>query len=191
MNEDEIPRLVDEWREGDQEALDRLVTLLYHDLRRLAHRHLKGERADHTLNTTALVHEAYLQLAKGERPTWRARPQFFALLSRVMRHVLVDYARRRKAAKRGGRALQVALDDLDVAVDPAVVELLDVDDALTRLAEKDAKLATMVECRFFGSLTNSEIAEVLDTSERTVERDWQRARAYLHLLLSRGTVNAP
>ena len=180
----DIPRLVQEWSEGSQQAFDRLVMLLYDDLRELAHAHLRRERTGHTLDTTALVHEAYVQLAGSTGPSWRGRPRFFAFLSRVMRHVLVDYARRRGAAKRGGNAVRVSLEDDDVAREPAAVDMLALDEALGRLAEKDPQLANVVECRFFGGLTDAETAIALGVSERTVERHWQRSRAYLYRLLS-------
>ena len=184
MSRDDIARLVDEWSSGSQEAFDHLVTLLYGDLRDLAHAHLSREPTGHTLNTTALVHEAYVQLSAGAGPSWRGRARFFAFLSRVMRHVLVDYARRRNAAKRGGDAVRVELREDDAPLDPGVVEVLALNEALEMLEEKDAKLATIVECRFFGGLTEREIAEALGVSERTVERGWRRARAYLYRLLS-------
>jgi RNA polymerase sigma factor (TIGR02999 family) len=175
---------VQEWSEGSQPAFDRLVALLYDDLRELAHAHLRGERTGHTLDTTALVHEAYVQLAGHTGPSWRGRPRFFAFLSRVMRHVLVDYARRRDAAKRGGGAVQVSLEEGDAPVESAGVDMLALDQALSRLGDKDPRLVTIVECRFFGGLTEAEIAAALGVSERTVERQWQRARAYLYQLLS-------
>lgn len=181
----DIPRLVQEWSDGSQRAFDELVTLLYDDLRELARAHLRRERTGHTLDTTALVHEAYVQLAGNTGPSWRGRPRFFAFLSRVMRHVLVDHARRRSALKRGGAPVHVSLQESDLAVEPGRVDMLALDEALTRLAEKDPQLATVVECRFFGGLSEAEIATALGVSERTVERHWRRARAYLyHLLLS-------
>jgi RNA polymerase sigma factor (TIGR02999 family) len=184
MTQTEIPRLAQEWSEGSQPAFDRLVALLYDDLRELAHAHLRRERTGHTLDTAALVHEAYVQLAGRAGPSWQGRPRFFAFLSRVMRHVLVDYARRRNAGRRGGGAVRVPLGDEAAAVEPAVVDMLALDEALGRLAQKDPQLATVVECRFFGGLTEAEIAAALGVSERTVERHWQRARTYLYRLLS-------
>lgn len=184
---DELPALVQRWTEGDREAFDRLVDLLYDELRAMARRHLQHERPDHTLTTTALVHEAYVELSGRTGPAWQGRAQFFALLSSVMRHVLVDHARRRRATKRGGRHLHVPLDDAMAGADAEVVELLTLDQAIERLARHDERLARIVECRFFGGMPESEIAEVLGLSTRTVERDWRRARAYLFQSLQAGT----
>lgn len=178
-----LPELVRRWTEGDRAAFDQVVELLYDDLRAIAHRHLQTERDDHTLSTTALVHEAYVQLSKRSGPTWQGRAQFFALLSKVMRHVLIDYARRRRADKRGGAEPRVPLDDQVASQDAEVFELLAVNEALERLEALDPRLARVVECRFFGGMPESEIAEALGLSTRTVERDWTRARAYLHALL--------
>lgn len=179
----ELARLVDAWSGGDQAALDRLIDLVYDDLRALAHGRLGKERGDHTLSTTALVHEVYLQLAGTRGPEWRGRGPFFALLSKIMRNVLVDYARTRVAAKRGGGFVRVTLRD-DAVADQDVVEILAMHEALGRLAGKDERLARLVECRFFGGLTDAEIADALGVSERTVNRDWKRARAYLFRLLA-------
>lgn len=180
---DELPGLISRWNSGEPGALDRLIALLYDELRQIAHSHLARERDGHTLSTTALVHEAYVQLAGRTGPVWQGRAQFFALVSRVMRHVLVDYARRRNAAKRGGGGLRVEIDERDHPADENVVELLSVNEALERLAAHDERLAQLVECRFFGGMKDAEIAEALGVSERTVWRDWQRARAYLFTLL--------
>jgi RNA polymerase sigma factor (TIGR02999 family) len=184
LSRDELPLLVQQWNDGRPEALERLMALLYDELRLIAHAHLLRERDAHTLSTTALVHEAYMQLAARTGPSWEGRPQFFALVSRVMRHVLVDYARRRNASKRGGSELHVALTDEAPAENAELVELLAVNQALDRLAEHDERLARVVECRFFGGMGDREIAEVLKVSERTVERDWRRARAYLFAMLA-------
>lgn len=181
----DLSALVLRWSRGDQQALQRLVGHLYADLRQLAHAHLRRERSDHTLTTTALVHEAYVQLASRTGPAWQGRAQFFALVSRVMRHVLVDYARRRRAAKRGGGEVHVPLEDA-AAADPSAVELLALDQALDRLSARHERLGRIVECRFFGGMSEAEIAEALGVSARTVERDWKRARAYLHTMLAGG-----
>jgi RNA polymerase sigma factor (TIGR02999 family) len=182
--DEEISGLVDRWGSGDRAAFDELVTLLYDDLHELARGYLRRERFGHTLDTSALVHEAYAQLAGSTGPSWRGRSRFFAFLSRVMRHVLVDYARRRNSAKRGGGAVLVTLHDARASYDPQIVDLLELDDALQRLSERSTQLATVVECRFFGGLTFEETADALGVSERTVERDWKRARAYLLRMLS-------
>jgi RNA polymerase sigma factor (TIGR02999 family) len=178
-NTDDLPALVQRWTEGDRDAFDRLVDLLYDELRVMARRHLQSERSDHTLTTTALVHEAYVELSRRTGPAWQGRAQFFALLSSVMRHVLVDYARRRRATKRGGRNVHVPLDEAIAGADAEVVEVLTLNQALDRLAERDQRLARIVECRFFGGMPESEIAEALGVSTRTIERDWKRARTYL------------
>lgn len=181
--QDSLPALVQRWTDGDRAAFDEVVRLLYDELRSMAHRHLQSERSDHTLTTTALVHEAYVELSGRAGPAWRGRAQFFALLSRVMRHVLIDYARQRNAAKRGGGEVRVPLDDSARAEDAEVVELLSVNQALEQLEVRDERLARLVECRFFGGMSEAEIAEALGVSTRTIERDWRRARAYLYTLL--------
>jgi RNA polymerase sigma factor (TIGR02999 family) len=180
----ELAQVVQRWNGGDAQALEQLTALLYDELRLIAHSHLLRERDSHTLSTTALVHEAYVQLAERTGPAWQGRAQFFALISRVMRHVLVDYARRRNAAKRGGGELQVDLDERTGSADAEIFELLSVNQALDRLAQQDERLARVVECRFFGGMRDSEIAEALGISERTVEREWRRARAYLFTMLA-------
>lgn len=164
-------------------TLDELLPSVYEELRELAHRRLRDEQLGHTLGTTALVHEAYLRLKPLDGGAWRDRAQFFALASKVMRHVLVDYARKRKAEKRGGVLAPVTLDPDRHAIEPRLPEFLAVNEALDQLATLDARLVQVVECRFFGGLTAAETAEALDTSLRTVERDWTRARAYLHEML--------
>jgi len=180
----DLELLVRRWTDGDREAFDGIVELLYDDLRAMAHRYLRAERAHHTLTTTALVHEAYVELARHTGPAWRGRGQLFALLSKVMRHVLVDYARQRNAAKRGGGAIHLAIDDSTSAGDDGLLEVLSVDRALRRLEARDPRLARIVECRFFGGMAEAEIAAVEGVSTRTIERDWTRARAYLHTWLA-------
>jgi RNA polymerase sigma factor (TIGR02999 family) len=150
----------------------------------IAHKHLLSERSDHTLTTTALVNEAYVALSGRTGPAWQGRSQFFALLSKVMRHVLIDYARRRQAVKRGGAEVRVPLDENTMGTDADVFELLAVNRALDQLATRDARLVEIVECRFFGGMAEAEIAEALGVSTRTVERSWRKARAYLHTVLS-------
>lgn len=169
---------------GTMPSLDELLPKVYDELRELARRRLRDEQAGHTLNSTALVHEAYLRLSSLDDGQWRDRAQFFALASTVMRHVLVDYARRRSAEKRGGSRSAVTLDSDRFAIEPRLPEFLAVNEALDQLALLDPRLVHVVECRFFGGLTARETAEALGTSLRTVERDWMRARAYLHELLA-------
>jgi RNA polymerase sigma factor (TIGR02999 family) len=181
---DDLPSLVQRWTDGDRTAFDRLTEILYDDLRAIAHRHLLSERADHTLTTTALVHEAYVELSGRTGPAWQGRAQFFALLSKVMRHVLIDYARRRQAAKRGGDGVRVPLDDDVVRTETQLLEVLAVNEALEQLASRDERMVQIVECRYFGGMPESEIAEALGVSIRTVERSWQKARAYLYTVLS-------
>ena len=165
-------------------ALDRLMPLLYDGLRELAHRHLRRERPGHTLSTTALVHEAYLRLADGTRLSWQSEVQFYALASRVMRRILIDYARRRNAEKRGGGQRATSLDGKAIGLDAEEAgELLALDAALDRLSRHDARLGQIVEYRFFGGMTVPETAAALDLSERTVKREWRRAKAWLYAAL--------
>ena len=170
---------------GEQDAFESMVPLVYDDLRRIAHRHLQSERADHTLDTTSLVHEAYVQLVDQATATWNDRAHFFAVAARVIRHLLIDHARRHGAQKRGGSAVRVPLTEDLVSVEGARdVGLLDLDRALAKLGEWDPKLERVVECRFFGGMTVEETAAALGTSVRTVHRDWKRARAYLYQSLT-------
>ncbi len=175
----QLTGLVERWNDGDREALDQIVDLLYDDLRTLAHRNLYSERDDHTLTTTALVNEAYLKLSKLTGSGFKGRPQFLALASKVMRHLLIDYARRRNAVRRGGKEIHVPLDESRAGTDPEVVELLTLDRALDRLERRSERMARIIECRFFGGMAQAEIADAIGVSVRTVERDWTRARAYL------------
>ena len=182
---DRLQALVERWNEGDREALDEIVEFLYDDLRAIAHRSLSMERSDHTLSTTALVHEAYVKLSERTGSGWKGRPQFLALASKVMRNLLIDYARRRNALRRGGNEIHVPLDESREGADSEVVELLTLDQALNRLEERDERMARIVECRFFGGMLHAEIAEAVRVSVSTVERDWTRARAYLLAELSK------
>jgi RNA polymerase sigma factor (TIGR02999 family) len=164
-------------------VLDHDYARLYDELRILARRHLRNTRAGHTLDTTGLVHESYLKLADLPGGSWRSRAQFFALASTAMRHILVDYARARGAQKRGGGALQVTLHPEMAAADQPIIDLLSLDEALTRLGSVSARMERIVECRFFGGLSVAETAEATGASVRTVEREWTRARSYLYQLL--------
>jgi RNA polymerase sigma factor (TIGR02999 family) len=167
-------------RGGDREVMDRLFVSVYDELRRIAHHALRHERTDHTLGTTGLVHEAYFRLVDQTRVEWRDRGHFFGVASRAMRQILVDYARRRGAVKRGGKVKLLALEEGMVPAEERAEALLAVDEALTRLSEHDAGLAQVVECRFFGGLTEDEIAEATGSSVRTVQRQWRRAKAWLY-----------
>jgi RNA polymerase sigma factor (TIGR02999 family) len=181
----EITRLVERWSDGDEAALTALIELVYDDLRQIAHRQLR-DRSDHTINTTALVHEAYLRFARHQQGVWRSRAQFFAFASKAMRHILIDFARRRSTAKRGGARVQVPFDEAMAVVEAEAADLLALDDALNMLEHRSARMARVVECRYFGGLSIVETAEALDTSVRTVEREWTRARAHLHRVLAPG-----
>jgi len=176
----EVTRLLEAAVGGDQDALDRLVPLVYDDLRRLAHRQLGREGGGHTLQTTGLVHEAYLKLAGGAGIGAANRAHFLAIAARAMRQVLVDYARRRKAEKRGGGVVNVTLNDGDQGMDVSSDDLLALDDILGQL---EARQRQVVELRFFGGLEEKDIAEALGVSERTVRRDWVKARAWLYRAL--------
>lgn len=170
-------------RIGAPEALARLVPLVYEELRGIAHRQLRAEPAGHTLSTTALVHEAYLRLVDQTRAQWADRAQFFAVAARVMRRILVDYARRHRALRRGGTHRQSSLDDADAAAVAAAErgeELIALDEALDRLEALDDRLVRVVECRFFVGLTESETADVLGVTSRTVARDWVKVKGWLY-----------
>lgn len=170
--------LLEKIRGARREALDELTTVLYDELREIAHRH-RLNRDDASLVTTSIVHEAYLKLANLEEARWNDRPHFLALAAVAMRHILADRAKARIAAKRGGARVAVSFDESMIASDDDPSALLQVDDALTRLENVDPRLARVFECRFFGALTNEEIAEVLGVTVRTIERDWTKARMLL------------
>ena len=181
---EDITRLARRWSDGDDEAFDDLIEVVYEDLRQIARSHVRRGRSDGTLNTTALVHEAYVKLAGADRGEWPSRSHFFAFCSRAMRRILIDYARSRSAEKRGGDLIRVPLPPDFPALDREVEEILALDEALTTLEERDPRMARVAECRFFGGLSVRQTAEVIDTSPRTVERIWSRARIYLQELLS-------
>jgi RNA polymerase sigma factor (TIGR02999 family) len=177
--DDQTPQdLIARWRAGDEQALKELLPLIYEELRRVARRQLRGQRADHTLQTTALIHEAYLRLAGGAGAGVQDHNHFVALASRIMRQVLVDHARGRLAAKRQGGVRVTLSEAVDVA-DRSEIDILGIDEALTRLSEIDEQQARVVELRFFGGLSIQETADALHISDSTVKRDWIMARTWL------------
>jgi RNA polymerase sigma factor (TIGR02999 family) len=176
----DVTRLLLAWSRGDRGALDALVPHVYAELRRQADRYLRRQRAGHTLQATALVHEAFLRLVDQTSVSFRDRAHFFAVASRAMRQILVDHARRRLADKRGGPATRLVLEDGIASVQPRGVDLMALDDALRRLEALDPAQARLVELRFFGGLTVEETASVLDCSPATVKRAWSSARAWLY-----------
>jgi RNA polymerase sigma factor (TIGR02999 family) len=174
-----VTQLLAAWKDGDAAALDSLVPLIYNELHRLAHHYMHQQAPGHTLQTTALVHEAYLRLVRQQDVTWQNRAHFFAASAQAMRHILVDVARTRGRQRRGGGAQHLALDEALVFSPERASELVALDDALTALAKLDERKSRIVELRFFAGLSTEEIAEVLKLSHTTVERDWQRAKAWL------------
>jgi len=178
-----VSELLAKWRAGDEESLRRLVPLVYNELRRLAHYHLRKERPDHTLQTTALVHEAYLSLMKQEPIDFENRAHFFGVCANLMRQILVQYARRRKAAKRDA-VYKLTLDDAIALPQGRCVDLVALDDALNGLAELDPQQARLVELRFFGGLSIEETAKALGMSPATVKRHWTTAKLWLHKAIS-------
>ena len=180
----QITQLLGAWRGGDPAALDKLIPLVQPVLQQLAHRYMSKERPGHTLQTTILVHDAYLQLADQTHPDWQNRAHFFAVAAQLMRRIMVDHARQRQALKRGGGALKVTLDEAVHAVESRAVELLALDEALEKLAAFDQRKADVVEMRYFGGLTMEEIADVLKVHVNTVSREWSAARAWLFATLS-------
>ncbi len=180
----EITQLLAEWSEGNQAALDKLYPLVYNELRRLAHGYLRRERKGHTLQTTALINEAYLRLVDQKHVHWANRSHFFAISAQIMRRILIDHARRYDYAKRGGGAQRISLDEAAVVAKERARELLMLDEALNGLTKIDPRRGRVVELRYFGGLNNEEIAAVLKISENTVTRDWNMARAWLYQELS-------
>lgn len=186
----DVTALLQAWTGGDLSARDELMTVVYAELRRRAASRLRRERADHLLQPTALVHEAYLRLIDQRRTVWQNRAHFFAVASELMRRILVDQARGRKMAKRSGRWHRLDLTDADLRSHPRDVDLLDLDAALTRLATFDPRHAQIAELRFFGGLSLEETAHVVGRSVATVERDWQAARAWLFSQLAPPTTQS-
>lgn len=164
---------------GERSDLDTLMNALYQDMRRLAAHHMNSERRDHTLSPTALVHEAYVKLVGQRNTGWKDRLHFFAVASRIIRRILIDHARAQDAVKRGGDRTRVCLGDRDIAAPAQCVDVLALDEALRELAEMSEQQARIVELRYFGGCTVEEIAELLDIGKRTVDRDWQAAKAWL------------
>lgn len=176
---EDITVLLGRAREGDEAALERLLPHVYHELRALAHRYLSREAGGHTLSTTALVHEAYLKLAGGAA-NWNDRAHFFGYAASVMRNILVDYARMRGAAKRGGNQAPADWTQAQPSIEAVASDVLALDGALAQLEDAEPKLARVVELRFFAGLSLEETAEVLGRSMRSIDRDWRKARAFLH-----------
>ena len=175
-----VTQLLNDWSEGDKEALDKLIPLVYDELRRQAARYLRRERAGHSLQTTALIHEAYLRLVDQRNVHWQNRAQFFGIAAQLMRRILVDHARTRQRVKRGGSNVRVSLTEVTVIANAPDLDLVVLDEALNRLAEIDQQQSKIVELRFFSGLSVAETATVLGISPATVKRDWSVAKAWLH-----------
>ena len=176
----QITDLLVNWRQGDKAALDQLMPLVYDELHRLAHRYMKRERPGQTLQTTALVNEAYLRLVDSNEIEWKNRAHFFTIAAQIMRHLLVDRARSRRYAKRGSGGRQVTLDETAIISPERDSELLELDEALNKLAAIDARKSRLVELRYFGGLSVEETAEVLGVSGITVKREWSKTKAWLY-----------
>jgi RNA polymerase sigma factor (TIGR02999 family) len=176
----EVTDLLAAWSDGDQTALDKLMPLVYAELRRIAHRYMNRENPGHTLQTTALIHEAYLRLVNQPDAHWQNRAHFFAVAAGVMRHILTDFARARQFAKRGGAVHNVSLDEASVVSPERLAEVVALDDALQSLAAIDLRKSQIVELRYFGGLSVDETAEILKVSPRTVMREWVSAKAWLY-----------
>jgi RNA polymerase sigma factor (TIGR02999 family) len=184
----QITRLLDNWHQGDQKARDELIPLVYDQLRRMARQRLWRQRPDHTLQSAALVNEAYLRLVQQKSPEWQNRAHFFGVAAQMMRNILVDYARNRLAAKRGGGAQRLSLETEFAPAHQREIDLVALDDALNKLAALDAGQGRLIELRYFGGLSIEETAEVMGISPATVKREWATARAWLqHELKSRRT----
>lgn len=179
LSSERINELLLNWGQGDQGAREALIPLVYDELRRLARRHLRAERPDHTLQSAALVNEAYLRLIHQDQPHWQNRAHFFGVAAQIMRHILVDHARNRAAAKRGAGAPRLSLDAEVALPQGREMDLVALDDALNRLASLDSKQSRIVELRFFGGLSIEETSVVLGVSPATVKREWATARAWL------------
>jgi RNA polymerase sigma factor (TIGR02999 family) len=180
VSQQRVTDLLTRWSEGDDAVLAELTPLVYEELRRLAHRQMGAERTDHTLQTTALVSEAYLRLADQTNPRWQNRAHFFAVAARAMRQILVSYARSQRAEKRGGGALKIELDEAALVSPEESKQIVDLHEALETLATLDSRKAQVVELKYFGGLNYDEMAEVLKISRITVRRDWEFAKLWLY-----------
>jgi len=180
----EVTQLLGDWSNGDERALEKLFPLVQPELHRLAHHYMSRERPGHTLQTTAILNEAYLRLVDNTKPVWQGRTHFIAAAAQLMRRIMVDHARERHSLKRGGGALKVTLDEGALVTETRSQELLNLDEALERLAVQDARKSQIVELRYFGGLTVEETSEFLKLSPRTVEREWTIAKAWLYRELS-------
>lgn len=187
LSPQEVTQLLADWGNGDRSALDKLFPLVHAELRRIAQRQMKQERAGHTLQATALVNEAYLKLVGQQASPWQNRAHFFAVCAQVMRHILIDHARAHARDKRGGGALQVSLNEVALVAEDRGPFFLALDEALRLLETLDPQKGKIVELRYFGGLSIEETAEVLDISPRTVRREWQRSKAWLYRMISEGT----
>jgi len=187
VSQQRVTELLAHWSDGDDAALAELTPLVYEELRHLAHHFMEGQRPDHTLQTTALVNEAYLRLADQTNPRWQNRAHFFAVAARAMRQILVSYARSQRSQKRGGGALKVELDEVALVSPEQSKEIVDLHEALERLTTLDSRKAQVVELKYFGGLNYDEMADVLKISRVTVRRDWEFARAWLHTELHDAT----
>jgi RNA polymerase sigma factor (TIGR02999 family) len=185
----ELTQLLLAWSQGDQAALDQLLPLVNAELRRLAAHYMRRERPGHTLQTSALVNEAYLRLIDQQQVHWQNRTHFFGIAAQLMRRILLDHARRHHQARRGGGLRLVPLDESVVAVGDRAAELIALDDALNALAALDPRKSRLVELRFFGGLSNEEVAEFMGLSLRTVEREWRKAKVWLHHAISKEEPN--
>ncbi len=185
----EVTQLLFAWSNGDRAALDELTPLVYEELYRLAHHHMSRERPGHTLQTSALVNEAYVRLIDQKNVRWQNRAQFFSIASRLMRRILVDHARSHHSAKRGGDIRRVSLDEAAVVARERAAELVALDEALNSLAAIDPRKSQVVELRFFGGMSVEETAEVLGVSPVTVMRDWSTAKAWLQLAIEKGVTS--
>ena len=175
-----VTRLLQQWSHGDDCALAQLTPLVYEELHRLAHHYMEGQRPDHTLQTTALVNEAYMRLADQTDPNWQSRAHFFAVAARAMRQILVSYARSQRSQKRGGGGVKIELDEAAIISPEQSKEIVDLHEALERLSTLDSRKAQVVELKFFGGLNYDEIGEVLKVARVTVRRDWEFARLWLY-----------